>query len=108
MTKKNKELSEEEVNRKVKWLEESVLSYAARKKLPKKVFCKPPDGYPAHDRKHAANCLARASQNKARLGASYARVVACCRRALKKFGGKPATEETDPLIKWFKKQRGVE
>jgi len=110
MARKKKELSEEQINKRVQWLEESVLSYAQRKKLPKKVFCGPDKSYPAHDRKHASNCLARASQNKARLGASYGRVVACCRRALKRFGGKPATAETveDPLITWFKKQRGVE
>ena len=92
---------------KIKWLEESVLSYQARKKLPASAFCGPNRTYPAQDAAHARNCLARASQNKARLGANYSKVVACCRRKLKKFGGTP-TEETVPSIRWLKKRKRIE
>jgi len=93
----------------VQWLEEAVLSYKARKKLPKSAFCGPNRSYPAHDRKHAANCLARAAQNKAKLGANYNKIVACCRRKLKKFGGGKSTEETvgDETVEWFLNNRGM-
>jgi len=93
---------------KIKWLEESVLSTAKRKALPSGAFCGPNRTYPAHDVAHARNCLARASQNKARLGASYSRVVACCRRKLKKFGGEPAEETVPKRVSWLLKKRGVE
>jgi len=93
----------------VKWLEEAVLSYKARKKLPKSAFCGPNRSYPAHDRKHAANCLARAAQNKAKLGANYSKIVACCRRKLKSFGGGKSTEESvsDEMVEWFLANKGL-
>ena len=99
---------------KIKWLEESVLSYKARKKLKKASFCGPNKSYPAHDATHARNCLARASQmlKQGKLSrGSYNKIVACCRRKLKSFGGKPSTaEETindSPMVIWFLKYRGV-
>lgn len=95
----------------IKWLEESVLSYAQRKKLSKKVFCGPERSYPANDKRHAQNCLARASQmlKKGKLSkAQHGRISACCRRALKKFGGTPSeTVEDTKLLEWFKRERGV-
>ena len=88
-------------------LEESVLSYAQRKKLKTPVLCGPNRSYPAHDRKHAANGLARAAQSlkKGNLSrAQYNKIVACLRRRLKKYGGTPSSE----TVEWFKKQKGIE
>ena len=94
---------------KVEWLEEAVLSYKARKKLPASAFCGPNRTYPAQDAAHARNCLARAAQNKAKLGASYSRIVACCRRKLKSFGGGKSTEETvhNEVVDWFLNNKGL-
>jgi len=92
-----------------RWLEESVLSYQERKKLKGQSFCGPNKTYPAHDATHARNCLARASQNKAKLGASYSKIVACCRARLRKFGGKSA-EESIPfsdVVKWFMRNKDL-
>lgn len=105
-------MTEKEEQTLVNWLEESVLSYAARKKLPAKSFCGPNRSYPAHDRRHAANCLARARQSLKRgklSRAQYNRIVACCRRKLKQFGGTPATEETMPEnIDWLIQKREID
>jgi len=44
-------------------LNEKKLTYKERKALPKKQFVFPDEGrYPIHDRKHAANALARVTQ----------------------------------------------
>lgn len=60
------------------------LTTASRKALPGKVFCGPNRSYPAHDRSHAQNCLARGAQHGA-----GSKTIACCRKKLKQFGGKP-------------------
>ena len=100
-TKQKKEDSE----RLLHCLEESVLSYKSRQNLSSSSFCGPNRTYPAQDAAHARNCLVRASQNKAKLGAMYGRIVACCRRRLKKYGGTPANEETsgNKLVDWYLK-----
>ena len=87
-------------------IEESVLSYAQREKLGASSFCGPDRSYPAHDKVHAQNCLARAAQNKASLGSQYGKIVACCRARLKKFGGTPTEEsmEEKDILEWFKRK----
>ena len=86
-------------------IEESVLSSKARENLSASDFCGPDRSYPAHDKAHAQNCLARAAQNKASLGSMYSKVVACCRRKLKHFGGEVSESmENKDLLEWYIKQ----
>ena len=102
-------MNEKQEKELTKWLEESVLSYAQRKKLPAKSFCGPNNSYPAHDRKHAANCLARAAQQlkKGKLSRSqYNKITACCRRKLKSFGGKPS--KVSETAEWFLEKEDME
>lgn len=72
------EAEKEEVR---KQIVDATLTAAARKKLPKSVFCKPPDGYPVHDCAHAKAAMAYAKKyNEA------SSVVACIRRKASRLG----------------------
>lgn len=71
---------------------DAVLSTAARKKLPDSAFCGPNRTYPAHDRAHAINALARVKQFGS--PALQRRVKRCVCR---KFPSLPACKESDSV-----------
>lgn len=62
-------------------LKDKKLSAAARKKLPKSVFCKPPDGYPVQDCAHAKAAMAYAKKYN-----ESSSVVSCIRRKASRLG----------------------
>lgn len=66
--------------------EEAKLTYARREKLPSSAFCGPKRTYPAHDKVHVRNALARLSQFGGKLKpAVRARILNCLKRRAKRF-----------------------
>lgn len=66
--------------------EEAKLTYARREKLPSTAFCGPKRTYPAHDKAHVRNALARLSQFGGKLkSAVRARILGCLKRRAKRF-----------------------
>ena len=99
-------------------VEEAKLTYAARQKLAKGVFCGPDRTYPAHDAKRVRNGFARLSTFGRRLDKAVAlKIYRCLVRKAKKFGiehdpskftwltGKKSVKETmeyiDKIMKWY-------
>lgn len=67
--------------------EEAKLSYAKRQKLPDSAFCGPNRTYPAHDKAHVRNGLARLGTFGKRLKpAVRKRILACLKRRAKRYG----------------------
>jgi len=68
-------------------IEEARLTYAARQRLPKSVFCGPDRTYPAQDAVHVRNGFVRLSTFGKRLDRAVAlRIYHCLVRRAKKFG----------------------
>lgn len=100
-------------------VEEAVLSYAARKKLPKSAFCGPDRSYPAHDAAHVRNAFTRLAQFGRKLPESVRkRIHSCLMRKAKKFGvehggcwickkKKSKTEETKSVVDWYLETMGI-
>lgn len=83
-------------------MEDAVLSYAARQKLPDSAFCYVTGSgenkvrkFPAHDAAHVRNGLARLPQ--AKLSDSVkAKILACLKRRAKRFGIKTSNDSAIP------------
>jgi hypothetical protein len=69
-------------------LKDAVLTTAARKKLPNSAFCGPDRSFPAHDKPHVRNALARLGQGfpKGASAAVKAKILACVKRKAKALG----------------------
>jgi hypothetical protein len=96
-------------------IQEAVLTYAERKKMPQKSFCGPNRTYPSHDAKHVSNAFARLSQFGHRLPTEVRKkIYKCLVRRAKRYGvkhdpkkykwGKYVTEtayDPDAIVEWF-------
>jgi len=79
-------------------LKDAVLTTAARKKLPNSAFCGPDRSFPAHDKSHVRNALARLSQGfpKDASATTKARILACVKRKAKALGVNTDAEMAEP------------
>lgn len=101
-------------------VEEAVLSYAARKKLPKTAFCGPDRSYPAQDAAHVRNAFVRLSTFGKKLPKEVAkRIYGCLKGKAKKFGvehdpskfawlgGKKKVSETSSIVAWYLREMDI-
>lgn len=79
-------------------LKDAVLTTSARKKLPDSAFCGPDRSFPAHDKPHVRNALARLGQGfpKGASATVKARILACVKRKAKTLGVGADSGTTEP------------
>lgn len=82
-------------------VEEARLTYARRKKLPASAFCGPKRTYPAHDKAHVKNGIARLGTFGHRLPpATRRRIFACLKARAKRMG----IDISEDVLKKYKKK----
>lgn len=65
---------------------DAVLTAAARKKIPSRLFCGPNRSFPVHDKPHVRNALARLPQSTRFSSDQKARILACIKKRAKALG----------------------
>jgi len=82
-------------------VEEARLTYQKRKKLPKSAFCGPGRSYPAHDKAHVKNAIARLGTFGSRLSPATRRsIFNCLKKRAKRYG----IEISEDVLKKYKKK----
>lgn len=82
-------------------VEEARLTYKTREKLPASAFCGPDRSYPAHDKDHVKNAIARLGQFGGRLSPHVRRSIFNC---LKSRAKKHGIEISEDILKKYKKK----